>query len=328
MNVILGVDVGATTIAAGLVTHDGEIAHSVQRPTHADGPGTAVKALLELVHEQVAEAERRRLVVDGIGVGLPGVLDLATGTMLAAAGNSVPEFERVPVAEEIQRVTGLPAFVENDANALALAEWMFGAGRGTRSLVVLVIGTDVGGGIIVERRLLRGAHGYAGEFHSLPVQLDGEPCYCGGRGCLGAYVGGRALATAAARRLAGGARSSLGALAGGDPANVTAAHVFEAAAGGDEIAGALVKRACIALGAGVAAIVASLNPEMVVITGGVAQSLVRLEDEVRRRVAAYTLAPALARTRLHVTGRTKRDTVRGGAALVLYHRVTGAGPRG
>ena len=320
MNVILGVDVGATTIAAGLVTRAGDVVHSAQRPTHAEGAGTAVKTMLQLIEEQLAEAERRGARVEGVGVGLPGVVDPANGSMLVAPANGVPEFHHVPITEEVRRVTNLPAFVENDGNALALGEWTFGAARGMHSLVLFALGTDVGGGIIVKDEIFRGAHGYGAELHSLTVKFDGEPCHCGARGCLGAYVAGRAIAAAARRQLASGAPSALAALAGGDPAAVTAAHVFDAAARGDAVADAIVRRACAALGAGIATMVGSLDPELVVVTGGVAQSLVPLVDEVLRAAAAHTLPPALPHTRIRVTAGTKRDTVRGGAAVVLYHQ--------
>ena len=318
--VILGADVGATTIAAGLVTPAGEVLHTAQRPTHGDGPGTAVKALLALVEEVVADAEQRDLHVDAVGVGLPGVIEQATQTMLGTPPNLLPEFHQIPIADELQRIASAPAFIENDANALALGEWTFGAGRGGDSVAVIAIGTEVGGGVVVDGRLVRGAHGYAGEFHGIVVNVDGEPCPCGARGCLGSYVSGRALAVEARRRIADGARSSMVELADGRGDALTAVHVFAAARAGDAVARAVVDRACTALGAGIAVVMSCLNPDVIVVTGGVAQSLVPLADEVRRRVAEYASPRILPKTRVHVVGGDKRQTVRGGAAVVLYHR--------
>jgi glucokinase len=320
MNAIIGIDVGATTIAAGLVTHAGDVLYTVQQPTHQDGPGTAVKTLLALVEELTAEAARTGLVLDGVGVGLAGVIDPLTGAMLTPPGNGVPEFGQVRLTDEIHRLTGLPAYVENDANALALGESTFGVGRGAHSLVLFAIGTDVGGGIVLDGQIVRGAHGSAGEFHFLCANIDGEVCYCGARGCLAAYVGGRGIAMRAHRRLAGGARSSLPALAGGDPSAVTSVHVFQAAAAGDGLARELVDGACAALGAAIAAASSFFDPEVVVIAGGVARSLVPLADDLRRRAAASALPSAIARTRIHVIGSDKRVTVRGGAALVVATR--------
>src|SRR5207244_1973632 len=144
---------------------------------------------------------------------------------------------------------GLPTFVDNDVNALALAEWTFGAGHGVRSLVVLALGTGLGAGIVLDGRLVRGAEGFGGELGHSPVKFDGRPCWCGGRGCLAVYASGRGIAEAARARVAGRAGEALLTAAGGDPARITAPLVFRAAAHGDPTATGIVEEACLALGA-------------------------------------------------------------------------------
>lgn len=316
---IIGVDIGATTMAAGLVTRTGDVLHAIQCPTHRDGRGTALATLLACVRELVAHTEARRLTLDGVGIGVAGVVDPSTGMMQPHPNNGLPELAHVSLVDAVRQVTSVPVFVDNDANALALAEWIFGVGRGAHSLVLMAIGTAIGGGIIVGDRVHRGAHGSAGELHAIPVAFDGRFCFCGARGCLGAYVEGRAIVGEARERLAGGAPSSLPVMAGGDPARVTPEIVFRAAAEGDPLAKAIVDGVCDALGAGIAAIVNTVNPEVVVVTGGVARSLVPLEADVRRRVATHTFASAvLERTRIHVVAGDKHQTMRGGAALVVY----------
>lgn len=316
---IIGVDIGATTIAAGLVTREGEVLHAVQRPTHRDGTGTALAALLTLAREMVADARARRLAVDGVGIGVAGVVDTGKGAMQPHPYNNLPELGHVSLSDEVRQATGLPVFVENDANALALAEWIFGVGRGAHSLVLMAIGTSIGGGIILGNGLFRGANGSAGEFHGIPIDFDGRLCFCGGRGCLGAYVEGRAIVGEARERLAGGAPSSLPAMSGGDAARLTPELVFQAAAAGDPLAKSIVDGVCIALGAGIAFIVNALNPQVIVVTGGVARSLVPLAEEIRRCARPHTLATAAVdTTQIHVIGGDKRHTVRGGAAVVVY----------
>jgi glucokinase len=325
MSAIVGIDVGATTLAGGLVTREGDILHAIQRPTHRGGPGTAMESVLALVHELLGEARSRRLTLAGIGVGVAGVVDTEKGVMLPHPCNALPELAHVPLAESIRSVTDLPAFVDNDANALALAEWTFGVGRGAHSLVLFAIGTNIGGGIVLGDALFRGANGYAGELHAVPINFDGPRCYCGARGCLGAYIGGHVIAAEARQRLADGAPSSLLGLAGGDPAAVTAELVFHASVSGDPVAREIVSRACDALGAGIAFVVNCLNPEVVVVTGGVARSLAPLADELRSRVAVYAMGgAAMANARIHIVEGDKRQTVRGGAALVLYELARGA----
>src|SRR3989440_5942314 len=138
----IGVDVGGTSISGGLVRDDGEVLATVETPTHVAGVGTALKTLLAVVHDVYAQARAQGWTVDGIGVGLPGPVDVDKGMMSAASPQShVPEFHGVPVAEQIQALTELPTVIDNDVNALALGERAFGLGRGAASFAVLAIGT-------------------------------------------------------------------------------------------------------------------------------------------------------------------------------------------
>jgi glucokinase len=315
--VLLGVDVGGTTMSAGLVTTDGEILAATHVATHGEGPGTAVDTLLGVIARLLDEAGRRRLAIEGIGVGLPGPIDVDNGTIRSLP--LIPEVDGVPLAARITAKAGIATFVDNDVNALALGEWMFGVGRQADPFVLLAIGSGVGGGIIVDGRLVRGKRGYAGEFGHIPVDVNGEPCECGGRGCLMVYTGGHRLAAEARDRVRH-EPSSILALAGGRPGAITTEMIFRAAAGGDALARGMVDRACRALGAGLAGIVNGLNPEVVVVTGGVVESLVHWHGEILARTGEYALAEALATTRIHLVPADKRQTMRGGAALVLYEK--------
>src|SRR3989338_14833 len=203
VRVLIGVDVGGTTTAGGLVTADGEVLSVVHTPTHRHGPGTGVETLLDVVGDLLARARARGIALDGVGVGIPGPVDVEKGMMLAFP-TPVPEFGDVPIAARLGALAGVPAFVDNDVRALALAEWTFGHGRGAASLVVLAVGS--GGG--------------------------------GGHGCLAAYLAGQQIAARAREAVADHPDSALLALAGGDGAQITAALVFRAAADGDPLAGA------------------------------------------------------------------------------------------
>jgi glucokinase len=315
--VIIGVDVGGTSVSGGLVTAEGAPLAVVERATHEHGPGSAVDQVLDLVRHLHAEAGRRAITVEGVGVGLPGIVDVDKGMMTGEGGNFVPEFAKLPIAERIREVTGLPAFVDNDVNALALAEHRYGAGRGVRALVLLALGTGPGGAVILNDELVRGRSGYAGEFGHVPLMLDGAPCVCGGHGCAATYLSGRALAQSASEWLRHQPASTLGALGGGGTI-VTARTVFAAAQAGDAFAGELVDRVCEALGATLGTILNGLNPDLVVVTGGLAESLVPLEGEILRRAGKYAFPRVLADTTIRITASSKRDTVRGGAALFLY----------
>ena len=324
----IGVDVGGTSISGGLVRQDGEVVSTVETPTHVAGPGSALKTLLAVIHEVHTRARAQGWTVDGIGVGLPGPVDVDKGMMSAAAPrNHVPEFHGVPVAEQIEALTELPTIVDNDVNALALGERAFGLGRGAGSLALLAIGTDVGGAFVTGDSVVRGAHGFGGEFGHIPVNFDGPRCVCGGRGCLGAYLSGRQLAAAARRRLAEGAVSTLRAHGAADADAITASMVFAAARAGDAVASALVDEGCEALAATLAILVNGLDPDVIVITGGVAESLLPLQADIMRRTAGYAFAHPLGSMRIHISRSDKRDTVRGGAALFAYERARRQGRR-
>ena len=321
--VLIGVDIGCTTISAGLVAEDGTVLTSTQTPTNL-GSGTGPDTVVNVVGRLCAEAGRRRVDVQAVGIGMPGLVDVDRGVLQASAGAHVADFHEIALAERITAKTGLPAFLDNDVNALALGEWRFGPGRGSASCVVLAVGTGLGGGIIVDGRLVRGRSGFAGEFGHVPIEIDGPPCDCGGRGCIGLYACGKFVAEEAQRRVAREPSTLIG-LAGGDVDAITAETVFRAGREGDRLAGELVARASRAVGAAIAIAVNILDPETVIVTGGVANSLVHLEADVLRHARAYALADAIAQTRIHIVPAAKSHTVRGGAALVLYERERRAG---
>ncbi|HKZ08438.1 MAG TPA: ROK family protein [Methylomirabilota bacterium] len=324
-DVLIGVDVGSTTVAGGLVTRQGEVLSALEAGTKL-GSGTVVATILDIVTALVGEASRRALSVEAVGVGVPGLVDRERGAMVASAGSILADLQGISLVERVAAKTGLPTFVDNDVNALALGEWTFGAGRGAASCVVIAIGTAVGAGIIVDGQLVRGAGGYAGELGHVSIDFDGPPCRCGGRGCLSLYLGGDLLAAEARRRIVREPSNML-ALARGDLAAITAETVFAAAAQRDGLAGAMVERACRALGAGLALVVNGLNPEVIVVTGGVVKSLLPLRAEIARRTQEYALAEVLAGTAIHLIPGEKRQTVRGGAALVLHELARGAAGR-
>jgi glucokinase len=309
--VVIGIDVGGTTIAAGLVTPAGEVVEERRVPAEP-----AARATLATI-ESLIDALKRRAgdrTVRGIGVGVPGPVDAGR---VSADVPHAPDLADRPLADLLRARFALPAYVDNDVNALALGEWRFGSGRGLRSLVVLAPGTGFGCGIILEGRLVRGVNGFGGEFGHTPVKFDGPACWCGGRGCLAMYMSGRGIAEAARERVAAGESPALLAAAGAVE-RITAPLVFRLAAAGDPAASAVVDEACRALGAMIATMVNGLNPEAIVVTGGVAESLVALEKRILGATADYAFPRALEATRITIVPTDKRTTMRGAAALVAY----------
>jgi predicted NBD/HSP70 family sugar kinase len=313
---VVGVDVGASTISAGLVGPDGTVLATTQAPTQGDR--AVVDTIFALIDRALSSAADRGLRVAGIGVGLPGLVDVEKGFMRSIPFGWLSELGDVPLAALIQERSGHPVFVDNDVNALTLAEWMFGLGRGADSLVTLAIGTGMGAGLILDGQLVRGHHHSAGEIGHMSVGLTGPLCVCGSVGCLATYVAGGMLADRARERLASYPGSALLTRTGGHPERIGAPLLFEAAAAGDPLARVVIDEACEALAMGIGALVCLLNPEIIVITGGVATSLAPLQDDILRRVRRRALAAELDATTVHVVPADKRGTVRGGAALVHY----------
>lgn len=314
----LGVDVGSTTMSGGLVTEDGEVLAAIETPTHQRGPGTEFETLQATVADLLAQARARGCHVDGIGVGLAGIVDVDGGTLRKGI-HRMPGLAGAPIADRLRAIGGVPVFIDNDVNALALAEWTWGVGRGAASMVMLALGTGVGGAVIIDGHVVRGKSGYGGELGHVSVNFAGRVCLCGTAGCLAAYAAGFGIATEYHRRTRGtGAWPYDGWDVEAHLSNAEA--VFRAADAGDAVAVALVEEACQALGAAIGAIVNGLNPDVVVMTGGIMTSLARHESRILGEASRHCFAAALADTRIALVPGRKNQTVRGGAALVLYER--------
>jgi glucokinase len=314
--VLIGVDVGSTHTSGGLVTPGGGVLSATETRTHRDGPGTALDTILGVVSHLLAQASDQGCPVEGIGIGLPGIVDIEGGTMRKGI-HRVPELAGAPLVERVHARSGVPVFIDNDVNALALGEWTWGPGRGAASMVMLALGTGVGGAMILDGHLVRGKSGYGGELGHVSLNLDGRPCLCGIRGCLAAYAAGFGMATEFHRRIQRDA-SGKSAEPNYDELLSDAEAVFRAAGAGNADAQAVVREACQAVGAAIGGIANGFNPAVVVITGGIVKSLARYEDRILEHAAKYGFAATLADARIHFVPGYKNQTVRGGAALVLY----------
>ena len=201
---VLGVDIGGTKLAVVLATRDGQMLHKERLPTEADkGPAVGVARLISMIRHILSGVEDLggREAVAGIGIACGSPMDAERGIILGPP--NLQTWNPVPIVDLLEQEFGLYACLENDANAGALAEWRFGAGRGKRSVVYMTMGTGIGGGLVLDGRLYRGANGNAGEVGHMRVTFEGGPlCGCGKRGCLEAYCSGPAIARRAREELA------------------------------------------------------------------------------------------------------------------------------
>jgi glucokinase len=237
---------------------------------------------------------------------------------------NLPELRRVPLAAEVAAAIGLPVVVDNDVNALLLGEWTFGRARGRRDVAMIAAGTGVGGALVLNGALVRGAHGYAGEIGHISVDLDGRACFCGSRGCIKAYASGPDIASQARELFVREPTPILSGLVRGDVGRLDCPAVLAAAAEGDPIGVAVVARAAQALGAGVAALVNLCNPEMILLAGGVLEAGGLLLEPIRRWASFYAFEAAVRRTEIVRSGFSKESGVQGAAALFLACEVPSA----
>lgn len=264
----IGVDLGGTKIAAGVVDTGGRILAEAQLPTpgkHRD-PAEIEGAIGTVVGQLRAGYD-----VTAVGVGAAGFVDAERSCVLFAPHLA---WRNEPVRRTLSARLGLPVVVENDANAAAWAEHRFGAGRGESQLLVVTLGTGIGGGVVLDGTLQRGAHGLAGEFGHMLVQPGGHRCECGNRGCWEQYASGRALVREARELARSGSPVTVDLVerAGGDPEQLTGPLITAAAQAGDRAAVDLFAEIGEWLGLGLASLAAAYDPGTIVVGGGVSEA--------------------------------------------------------
>ncbi len=293
----LGLDLGGTNIKAGLSDERGNLRSRCARPTPRTNFDAVAAALGDAAVEAVKAAGLNLADVAAAGVGTPGLVDTAAGVVRDAP--NLPGFQNAPLGDALARRLGCRVLVENDANAAAYGEFWAGAGRrgagrgeAVRDLVMLTLGTGVGGGIVSDGRVLHGCRGLAAEVGHMIVTDAGRPCACGQRGCLEAYASAGAVAARAAEAVTAGQSTILSKHVG----PLTAEVVFAAARQGDAPALCIVQQAADALGVACVNLCRLLDPQMIVLGGGMAEAGDFLLDRVRAAYAGrnWSLAGATA----------------------------------
>jgi glucokinase len=286
MGLTIGVDIGGTKIAAGVVDESGRLLATTRRRTTAADPEAIERAAADAVAELRAEHD-----VEAVGVAAAGFIEARTGVVLFAPNVA---WRNEPVRDELTKRIGLPVTVDNDASAAAWGEFRFGTAETVRDMVLVTVGTGVGGGIVVDGRLVRGHVGIGGELGHLRLVPDGRPCGCGNRGCWEQYASGTALERAGRELVLAGSEPAarLARLAGDRPDLLRGRMITAAAGAGDPAALGLVGELGRWLGEGMAQIAAVLDPALFVVGGGVVDAGDLLIDPARRALAANLTARA------------------------------------
>jgi glucokinase len=291
--IALAFDLGGTELRAALVGDGGKLLAFASVPTRArDGPDAVIAQITMLAEKTCSEVPDARPL--GIGIGAPGPLDPVAGILTAPP--TLSGWREVPLARLLQDRLNLPVRLENDANAAALGEWRFGAGRGAASLVFVTVSTGIGGGVISDGRIVHGRRGLAGEIGHMTITSESERCLCGAVGCFEAVASGTALGRRATALTKPGDGSALRTLS--HDGEVTGRHVVEAARGGDEAALALIDREARWLGIGFTNLLHLYSPDMIVMGGGISHGYDLLHNPIEatiqeRAMPAYRDVPVV-----------------------------------
>ena len=265
----IGVDVGGTNVKIALVDKEGSIVYSNTTPTRAEmGYEYTISNIKQAINDLMKETKTDKNSIEGIGFGFPGQIDCDAGVVRVLP--NIPGWINVPVSKIMEKEFGIPTKVDNDVRCAALGELAFGAGKGCQNLICITVGTGIGSGLIVNGKLVRGADNAAGEIGHIKLQMhDGPICGCGDSGCLEAFASGPGIVAMAQEYILGGKSTKYRELANPE---ITPYIVAEAAKQGDKVALKIFERIGEYIGIGLSSVVNLLNPEKIVIGGGVADA--------------------------------------------------------
>ena len=278
----IGVDVGGTNVKIALVDFDGKIIYSNTVPTRAEmGYEAGVNNIKQAIKELMQETSANAKTIEAIGFGLPGQIDYKEG--LVKNLPNIPGWVNIPLAKIMEEEFSIPTRLDNDVRCAALGELNFGAGKGCENLICITVGTGIGSGIVLNGKLVRGAANAAGEIGHIKMQMTGGPlCGCGDYGCFEAYASGPAIVTMAKEYISGGKSAKYKEMA--PDGIITPYLVAQAALQGDAVSIQIFKQMGKIIGTGLASVVNLLNPQKIIIGGGVADAGDILLEPIRQTI--------------------------------------------
>jgi glucokinase len=283
MKKYIGCDLGGTNLRAAIVdVENGSVIHQMNIPTLArDGHDALMKRMAGLFLQIIEWAGLKKEDIGGVGIGVPGVLDLEKGETLFLP-NLPGTWPNVPLAATITGQTGLPTVLLNDVRSITNGEWLFGAGRGVDTVAVFAVGTGIGGGLVINGQLHLGIGGTGGELGHMTIDYSGPTCGCGNKGCLEAFASGPAIAAMGMKAVTQGLTTRIGEMCGYDLNRITPELIAQAAQAGDPIAAEIYERAGFYLGIAAANVCVAVGPRRIIIGGGVGQVGDLLLEPIRR----------------------------------------------
>ncbi len=309
--VVIGVDLGGTNMRTALLSPDGVILDRHKVATHAvAGWKQVVAQLIKNIGQHQKIAVGKGLTVIAVGIGTPGVIQMDRGIVVKSP--NFPDWNNLPLKEELEKALHTAVFVENDANAAALGEQWLGAGRGINSMILLTLGTGVGGGIVLNNQIWQGADGMAGEIGHMTLIPDGRLCGCGNTGCLEMY--------ASARGIVQSYRDAIKSSAIDSSEELSSEQIYQAARDGETVACNVMKDMGRMLGIGIANLINIFNPQMIVLGGGVKDAWKLFIDATQEEVMRRAFKIPAERTKI-VPSLLGDDAGMVGAAAVALQKI-------
>lgn len=310
----IGVDLGGTTIKTGIVSSEGKILSKISLPTEAHkGPSFIISQIIFSIEQLLSE---QSVQIEGIGIGSPGAVIQEKGTVENPP--NFPGWEKVKLGKLVSDKLKKDVFVDNDANAAAVGELIYGAGKELNSFIMVTLGTGVGGGLVLDREIYRGQRGAAGEIGHISVDYNGKKCKCGSRGCMEAYVGNAYLIEDAKLQLKKYPESKILELIDKDLSLLTPKIISKASKLDDELAKLIIERTASILGYGLASVVNLLDVKNVIIGGGVSGFGKPLYRSIRKTIVNRVMKPFKDSIKI-IPAKLKNEAgIKGASALVYY----------
>ncbi|MFH1824951.1 MAG: ROK family protein [Candidatus Firestonebacteria bacterium] len=315
----LGVDLGGTNIVAGLVNSKGKVIYREKIPTRAHLGGenilNRIASAISLVLNKTTSDIKKK--IKGMGIGTPGLVDHIKG--IVREPPNLPGWKEIHLKEWLEKKFKIPTYVANDGNAYGVGEYIFGAGKGADSMVCITLGTGMGGGLILDKKLFVGTYQSAGEVGHIVVEKDGLRCNCGNVGCVERYIGASFIVERTKKLIKSGKKSLITKLVNNDLNKITPKIITDAAKKGDKIAIQIWKETGEYIGTALVSIINLLSPEIIVIGGGVSLAGRFLFTPIRKTVKKRLFKYLAQRVKI-VPGKLLDDAgVLGSASLVWHH---------
>jgi glucokinase len=309
----IGIDLGGTKIVGGLVDENGRVTARSKIPTRTDSgyPGV-LKSMVRLIEDIREQGGVSKEAVERIGIAAAGQIEKRSHSIVFSPNLG---FRNVPIRDDVERESGISTFVENDVNAATYGEWKFGLKEIPSHALGIFVGTGIGGGLILDGKLYKGFSNVGGEIGHMIVNPHGYPCHCGNTGCFEAYCGGSYIVERVKRRLRGGYRGRIWPMIGGNVEVLNTGHIEEAFFEGDELCRAVWEEVIEYMGVGLASLVNVLNPEMVILGGGVVFGSKSLIDEAIAAMEKRVMPASMAGLQFE-RARLGEDAAIAGAAYV------------